>query len=140
MSMLDGSTLKPWLTTGARLPLPQFPLRACLHRYLIAPCEWACTITLPAASIPYHRDTRRSFTTSTCFFTMQAASFTGGQVPFPMSGENRVKITLVSSLPLIRATPLSGRPFVCSVDFAVIQAAIQYDNIRLLSSSTSSSV
>ena len=69
-------------------------------------------------------------------FTMQAARF-GEQLRFDVWREPcRDNSGLI--VPLLRVTPLSGSPFVCSSSFTVIQAGIQYD-IRLSSSSTSSS-
>jgi hypothetical protein len=67
-------------------------------------------------------------------FTMQAASFSGDQVSFDVWREpcqdNSGRI-----VPLLRATPLSEAPFVCSSMFTVIQAGIQYD-IQLPNSSS----
>jgi hypothetical protein len=69
-------------------------------------------------------------------FTMQAARF-GEQLRFDVWREPCIDNSGLI-VPLIRATPLSGTPFVCSSSFTVIQAGIQY-RIRLLNSSTSSS-
>ena len=69
-------------------------------------------------------------------FTVQAAWF-GEQLRFDVWREpctdNSGRI-----VPLLRATPVSGTPFVCSSSFTVIQAGIQY-RIRLSNSSASSS-
>jgi hypothetical protein len=70
-------------------------------------------------------------------FTMQAAWF-GEQLRFDVWREP-CKDNSGLIVPLLRATPLSGTPFVCSPLFTVIQAGIQYNNIRLSNSSTSSS-
>lgn len=69
-------------------------------------------------------------------FTMQAAWF-GEQLRFDVWREPCVDNSGLI-VPLLRATPLSGTPFVCSSSFTAIQAGIQY-GIRLSSSSTSSS-
>lgn len=37
---------------------------------------------------------------------------------------------------LLRVTPVSGQPFVCSVNFTVIQGNLQYNSVRLLQTST----
>jgi hypothetical protein len=68
-------------------------------------------------------------------FTMQAASFRE-QVRFDVWREP-CKDNSGLIVPLIRATPLSSTPFVCSSAFTVIQAGTQYD-IQLSNSSTSS--
>jgi hypothetical protein len=69
-------------------------------------------------------------------FSMQAASFRE-QLRFDVWREPcQDNSGLI--VPLLRATPLSGTPFMCSSAFTVIQAGIQYD-IRLLNSSSPSS-
>jgi hypothetical protein len=68
-------------------------------------------------------------------FTIQAASF-GEPLRFDVWREP-CKDNSGLIVPLIRATPLSSTPFVCSSSFTVIQAGTQYD-IRLSNSSTSS--
>jgi hypothetical protein len=68
-------------------------------------------------------------------FTMQTVRF-GEQLHFDVWREP-CKDNPAITVPLLRATPLSASPFVCSSLFTVIQAGIQYD-IRLSSSSTSS--
>jgi hypothetical protein len=61
-----------------------------------------------------------------------------GTLPYPLRFEvwrEPCYDTPTRTVPLIRITPLSGgTPFICSVEFAVIQAGLQYD-IRLTSSS-----
>ena len=69
-------------------------------------------------------------------FTMHATWF-GEQLRFDVWREPCIDNSGLI-VPLIRATPLSGTPFVCSSSFMVIQASTQYD-IRLSNSSTSSS-
>src|SRR6266850_1387867 len=69
-------------------------------------------------------------------FTMQVAR-SGAQLRFDVWREPCIDNSALI-VPLIRATPLSGTPFVCSSSFTVVQAGIQYD-IRLSNSSTSSS-
>jgi hypothetical protein len=68
-------------------------------------------------------------------FTMQAASFRE-PLRFDVWREP-CKDNSGLIVPLIRATPLSSTPFVCSSAFTVIQAGTQYD-IQLSNSSTSS--